>query len=263
MLKRIITALILAPIAVALTVFLPNVWFTLLIGLVFLFGLREWHHLSGCDGKDAIFAGGLFVGLMLVLYQSSDGLYFVSALGAAYWFFQVFSLKTWTTVTRRNSFIFIFSSVTVLLSAWAALVLLHQYTPQGPIMAIGFMAAIWAADSFAYFVGKAYGKRKLAPHISPGKTVEGVVGGAVGSVLFAILFCYFSPFMSFQTGVLWSGLVFLAALISVVGDLYESRLKRSAGEKDSGTLLPGHGGVLDRIDGLVAATPVFVALFLS
>ncbi len=130
-------------------------------------------------------------------------------------------------------------------------------------MAIGFMAAIWAADSFAYFVGKAYGKRKLAPHISPGNTVEGVVGGAVGSVLFAILFCYFSPFMSFQTGVLWSGLVFLAALISVVGDLYESRLKRSAGEKDSGTLLPGHGGVLDRIDGLVAATPVFVALFLS
>ncbi|NKB76010.1 MAG: phosphatidate cytidylyltransferase [Gammaproteobacteria bacterium] len=259
---RLLTAMLLAPIAIALTVLLPNVWFALLVGVFFLMGLREWHQLSGCSCRVGIVGALLLISLMLIVYLMPKGLYAVSAFGAAYWLFQIFSLITNPTLVRKSDTSFVCHSTLVLLSAWAALVLLHQYTAHGPIMTIGFMAAIWAADSVAYFSGKAFGKNKLAPKISPGKTIEGVVGGAIGAVIFAIGFCWFSTFISYQMGIVWSVLILIAALVSVVGDLYESRLKRSAGTKDSGSLLPGHGGVLDRIDGLLAAAPVFVTFFL-
>ena len=127
-------------------------------------------------------------------------------------------------------------------------------------MVVGFLLIIWCADTFALFAGKAFGRHKLAPSISPGKTIEGVVGGAIAAVLVALIFAFvFLPFS--QTEIMaWSALAFFAALISVVGDLFESRAKRRAGAKDSGRLLPGHGGVLDRVDGLIAAAPFFAAI---
>lgn len=118
------------------------------------------------------------------------------------------------------------------------------------------MILIWTADSFAYFAGRRWGRVKLAPQISPGKTREGVYGALIGSALCGALLHWLRP----ETGSL-SVLVLLSvtiALFSVVGDLFESLLKRQAGLKDSGTLLPGHGGVLDRIDSLTAAAPVFL-----
>ncbi len=141
--------------------------------------------------------------------------------------------------------------------AWCALGWLHSEDAFGPRWTLFALAVCWAADSGAYFVGSKFGRRKLAPSISPGKTWEGVAGGLATSVLLAALAL---PLL----GLDWSALPALALLtvitaaISVVGDLFESLMKRHSGVKDSGDLFPGHGGLMDRLDSLVAALPVFV-----
>ena len=141
--------------------------------------------------------------------------------------------------------------------AWAALALLHAETPHGPRWLLTALAIVWAADSGAYFAGSHWGQRKLSPRISPNKTVEGLLGGIVAGVVIGLVFALFA---GAPPRVLPA--VALAALLTVaaavVGDLFESLLKRHAGAKDSGDLLPGHGGVLDRLASVLAALPVFV-----
>jgi len=134
---------------------------------------------------------------------------------------------------------------------------LRMHEPDGQIKVLIAIVVVWAADTFAYFAGVNFGRRKLAPSISPGKTIEGVIGGLSGAVLIAWLGATFFLELSPKQLIAWLCAAFFAALISVAGDLYVSRLKRHAGVKDSGKLLPGHGGLLDRIDGLLAAMPVF------
>jgi phosphatidate cytidylyltransferase len=123
------------------------------------------------------------------------------------------------------------------------------------------MVLVWLADSGAYFTGRQWGKTKLAPAISPGKTWEGVYGGLFSSLVFAGI-----AGMLFSESVKWALMFMLVAgiavLFSVVGDLLESLMKRHSGIKDSGHIIPGHGGILDRIDGMVAAAPVFLAAYL-
>jgi phosphatidate cytidylyltransferase len=132
----------------------------------------------------------------------------------------------------------------------------------GPWAVLELFARVWAADTGAYFAGKRFGKNKLAPSISPGKTREGALGGMAMCALIALLFALFSP----SEMPLWSSplLAPLAALliapISVMGDLYQSRFKRIAGVKDSGTLMPGHGGAWDRLDAMLPASLLFVVL---
>jgi phosphatidate cytidylyltransferase len=120
------------------------------------------------------------------------------------------------------------------------------------------LVLVWIADSAAYFVGRAWGRRKLAPTISPGKSWEGAIGGLIGAVLYAIICGYFIQ------GIAWPPFLAAAALlamVSIVGDLFESAVKRQAGVKDSGTLLPGHGGILDRIDSATATLPLAALLW--
>jgi len=154
----------------------------------------------------------------------------------------------------------------VLIGAWVAIVQLQAYSP-GLVLAA--MALVWIADTAAYFTGRAFGRRKLAPHVSPGKTWEGVYGGLAAVALYALALVplaaagRFAGTVSPLAVILWvAGALALAAL-SVVGDLCESLLKRQAGVKDSGRLLPGHGGVLDRIDALLAAMPPAALLALA
>lgn len=146
----------------------------------------------------------------------------------------------------------------VLLPTWLACVELRTVDPLRPTLLLYLFALVWAADSSAYFVGRQWGKRRLAPTISPGKTVEGLVGAACAVVVLATvcgkMVWQFNGYALF----LWVGLALSTLGFSVVGDLVQSKLKRLAGVKDSGTWLPGHGGVLDRIDALTAAAPVFL-----
>jgi len=141
--------------------------------------------------------------------------------------------------------------------AWCALVWLHMNSATGPAWTLFALLIVWAADSGAYVVGVRFGRRKLAPRISPGKSWEGFWGG-LGLCL--ILSAVAAPVLGLGLAE-WPVLAFatmLAALASVLGDLFESLLKRHAGIKDSSDLIPGHGGVLDRLDSLLAALPVFV-----
>jgi phosphatidate cytidylyltransferase len=148
----------------------------------------------------------------------------------------------------------------VLLSAWMFLTRLRAF--YGPEMTMFFLVLIWGADVGAYFTGKKWGAVKLAPEISPAKTVAGVRGALLSGVLLSVLFI---GYYSLRDGFVWTRvfdfvlLSVLTVLISVYGDLFVSVVKRQVGAKDSGTLLPGHGGILDRIDSILAAIPLFYA----
>lgn len=147
----------------------------------------------------------------------------------------------------------------VILPTWAAMVALHAADIW---LLLAAMALVWVADISAYFAGRAFGKHKLAPAISPGKTWEGVAGAVVGVLIYGGLVLYFSPFAALLTNKLPLALpmvvllLILLTAVSVMGDLFESLLKRQAGIKDSSNLLPGHGGVLDRIDALTSTLPL-------
>lgn len=170
------------------------------------------------------------------------------------------SQKIWAAKITRLLF-----GVILLMSAWAAILYLRNHS-YGQFWVIYIVAVVAAADVGAYFVGKAIGRRKLAPAVSPGKSWEGFIGGVLASQLFAFaLVLFFADRADSPLPELWMLLLVTALLagVSVLGDLFESMLKRSCGLKDSGTILPGHGGVLDRIDGLTAALPIFALLSIS
>jgi phosphatidate cytidylyltransferase len=144
----------------------------------------------------------------------------------------------------------------VLVPLWTAILVLHDSGDEGPYILLFLLVLIWIADSGAYFTGMRWGKRKLAPIISPGKSWEGVLGGLFGALLCGV---FLALYYQDKSGALWLiPISLITVAMSVVGDLFESTLKRRMDVKDSGSLLPGHGGVLDRIDSLIAAAPVFV-----
>lgn len=167
------------------------------------------------------------------------------------------------TAERRSVVALSVFGVLAVLAAWAALVLL--FMEFGAWCLVSMMALIWFADIAAYFTGKAFGKHKLAPKVSPGKTWEGAIGGVLAAAVWTTATAFVPGSFGAILAQQWSlPLVFLMAaalaVLSVVGDLFESLLKRRAGVKDSSSLLPGHGGVYDRIDALLPVAPVAVML---
>jgi phosphatidate cytidylyltransferase len=145
----------------------------------------------------------------------------------------------------------------ILVPAWGALVALHGQEPHGPAWVLFLAALVWLADIGAFFAGRRWGRRKLAVRVSPGKSWEGVAGGVLAALAGAAVAVVLAGEPLHQVPILFV-LVVVTVAASVLGDLTESLFKREAGLKDSGGLLPGHGGVLDRIDSLLAAAPVFV-----
>lgn len=259
--QRIITALVLLPIALCGFFLLDGAAFALFIGFVVTLGAWEWARLAGFAAQSMRVGYAAVVALLLY------GLYLTPALapwllGAAviWWLLAIMlvvgypdSSRYWGGVPGQ-----LVIGLLILLPAWQGLVLFKQW-PQANGLIIAVMVLVWGADIGAYFSGKAFGKRKLAPRVSPGKSWEGLYGGLLASLLITLA-------VGLQQG--WAGVNLLLALggaavvvlISVVGDLTESMFKRQSGIKDSSNLLPGHGGVLDRIDSLTAAIPVFAAL---
>jgi phosphatidate cytidylyltransferase len=292
--QRIITAAILATVVISAVLMLPSNYFSLLIAIIVLIGAWEWLNLIDVTSpaKRGLFIGTMiFAMLFLHLWT-----YILEALVplmdylAEKYKFQMEDIRKqsgilewlvipvllfWATVMllirrapeellnlqlrlRYKAFIGWF----VLIAAWMFLSRLRAF--YGSEMALYLLVLIWVADIAAYFSGKKWGKTKLAPDISPGKTVEGVKGALVSAAVCAIILCiglsifYATPVTFMVAGDLIM-LSVITVLISVYGDLFFSLVKRQRGVKDSGTLLPGHGGVLDRVDSLIAAIPVFYA----
>jgi phosphatidate cytidylyltransferase len=149
------------------------------------------------------------------------------------------------------------AGVLVTLPCWASFVTLHARVDHGPLITLALLVIVWLADSGAYFAGKRWGHTRLAPVISPGKTWEGVLGGIITSAIVALLAGFWYS-QSLEWTLTLVPVVLLAVMFSIVGDLLESLMKRQVGLKDSGHIIPGHGGVLDRIDSLTAAAPMFL-----
>jgi phosphatidate cytidylyltransferase len=262
---RILAAAIMAPAAIASILWLPSPLLAGLVAGLMMLGLWEWTRLVGLEDRPSR-AGYLLANAVLMaalVWGAGQGLFLfklVSVIGAAWWlaaalWLAKFDFAAIDTAWTRALKLLAGSLSTI--PAWAALGWLHAAPSDGPRWALFAIAIVWAADSGAYFVGIRFGKRKLAPRISPGKSWEGLVGGMVCALLLALAAF---PLLGLGAAELPAllALALATAAISVVGDLFESLLKRHANIKDSGDLIPGHGGVLDRIDGLLAALPIFV-----
>ena len=266
---RVLAALTMTPIAIASILLLPTPWLVALAALVFLGGLWEWFRLA--DIEDTLARSVLLVvnlALMVAIVWSSrtsQGFSYVllqvmTLVGVIWWLLALIWLRHFefgADHASTHARVFKLAAGTLaIVPAWCALGVLHGSEPNGHRWLFVALAIVWAADSGAYFAGRHFGKRKLSPRISPNKTIEGLAGGLACGLVVALAF---APLAGARLGQLpLVGLATLAAvLFSVVGDLFESLLKRHVGAKDSGDLIPGHGGILDRIDGVIAALPVF------
>lgn len=259
--QRIITALILLPIALCGFFLLEGAGFAMFIGMVVSLGAWEWARLAGLDEQPARVGFALAVAVLLYLMYFVPGIA-LFALGAAiiWWLVATVLVLTYPESSVRWSSLVskLVIGLLILLPAWQGLVLIKQ-SPQGNWLILAVMVLVWGADIGAYFSGKAFGKRKLAPAVSPGKSWEGLIGGLIASLIITLLVGLKRAWPPGQLLLCLCGAA-VVVLISVVGDLTESMFKRKSGIKDSSNLLPGHGGVLDRIDSLTAAVPVFAVL---
>jgi phosphatidate cytidylyltransferase len=265
--QRVLTALILIPVLVAALLYFPPGWIVVLFGLFIAAAAWEWTALSGIRG---IFSRATYVFCLLilgvaaiysVLLQPSPIASFLAAAGL-WWLWASAELISRKDVSKgmfATTAGRVVGGFLVLIPLWVASVYLLAVDSEHPRALLLFLLVlVWVADTAAYFAGSVFGRTKLAPQVSPGKTVEGVVGGVMAVVLLAWV-CG-TMIWKLEPGLLvqWIGLAIVTALFSVVGDLTESKLKRIAGAKDSGSMFPGHGGVLDRIDALTAAAPIFL-----
>lgn len=263
---RIITALILAPIAIGGVFFLPPMGFALFTAAIITLGAWEWANMSGLEQQPGRI--GYAALIAVVLY----GLIDVSAVAVLWlaflWWVVCFVLvrsypagsERWGSVPARA-----LMGVLVLVPAWVGLNHLRtggfQFgdTDNNLLVILYVFCVVWVADIGAYFAGRAFGKAKLAPRVSPGKSWAGVWGGLAAVGAFALVASALVSASAAEAALLVAASL-VTGLVSVLGDLLESMLKRFRGIKDSSRLLPGHGGIMDRIDSLTAAAPVFALI---
>jgi phosphatidate cytidylyltransferase len=261
---RLITAAILLAACIGALFLLPQFWWSVLLLAVLLGAGHEWGVLGGYGRRARwIFCGALVVSAIAIHWAIESGRISTTGAGIERAIYGV-SCAFWVLVVPpwlargwrlRGPLTAAVVGWIVLVPTWLALARLQS----DPAQLLQLLAIVWLADSAAYATGRAWGRHKLAPHISPGKTWEGVAGAAVAVAVYYVVLSTVAPMRPWAGG--WAGVLIFAGVtaMSIVGDLFESLMKRQAGVKDSGTLLPGHGGVLDRIDGLLAALP-FAAL---
>ncbi len=269
--QRLLTALVLAPIMIGGIFYLPLDGFAVFIGVIVALGAWEWANLSGLTNTPARLAYVLaLVAILAVLFwlqrlSTSQNLY-LGVLWLAlvwwlssYWFIRKFpDLPAFSFLLNTK----VLLGFVVLVPFWVGLMLLKTI-PNSNFWIVFLMLIVWGADIGAYVVGRAIGRRKLAINISPGKSWEGVWGGFLVVMLVTTgAGLYLSGDVAFDLNG-WLELFavsMVVATVSIFGDLVESMLKRHRGIKDSSHLLPGHGGIMDRIDSLTAAVPVFALL---
>lgn len=283
--QRVMTALILLPIALGIVFYLPLPLFALAVAIVSAVGAYEWAQLAGIKAVYQRVAFGVFI-LMV------EGLICVYSPALVFW-----PSTTWPMVTAEIPLMVLLAAsafwclsplligfypraawwkahlairlgvgLLLLVAMWVGLLSLrkigHLDNPvQGAWLILLTLMLVWSADTGAYIAGKTWGKHKMAPHVSPGKTWEGFVGGLILALLVGYLIGYWLGLVNQHSMALIVGML-ITVLLSVCGDLIESLAKREAGLKDSGSLFPGHGGMLDRLDSLVAAAPIFALIAL-
>ncbi|MGV8844227.1 MAG: phosphatidate cytidylyltransferase [Pseudomonas sp.] len=259
--QRIITALLLVPVALCGFFLLEGGAFALFIGAMVTLGAWEWARLAGFAAQSVRVAYAVLVALLLaVLYQLPALAPWLLAVAVGWWLLAIGLVLSFPNGSRywAGTPSKLLIGLLILLPAWQGLLLLKHW-PLGNELILAVLVLVWSADIGAYFSGKAFGKRKLAPRVSPGKSWEGLCGGLLASLLLTLLVGLYRDWALAELALALLGAA-LVVLISVIGDLTESMFKRQAGLKDSSQLLPGHGGVLDRIDSLTAAVPVFAVL---
>lgn len=267
--QRIITALVLLAVVLPAMFHSSVVPFAALAVLMVSAAGWEWARMNAQSGRSALLIGGGLGGLLLLFWglggldQSWPAVWWVSAV--VWLLLSLFMLRRgvpgwqqWPVGSRLPG------GLLLLACAWLALVQARQ---MGLLFLLSVLTLVWAADIAAYAGGRAFGRRKLAPTLSPGKSWEGVFSGLLGVFFLALFWLWFDQRFStdtpslfsrlWQAGPTWTALaLLLLTAASVVGDLLESLVKRGAGMKDSSGLLPGHGGVLDRVDALLPVLPV-------
>ena len=260
--KRIFTALILSPVVVFGVLYLSPSWFSLIVGAMTCLASWEYCRLINLSGfSNRSFYALIVLACAFLLAISPVILAPMLFLTTAWWLAALFFvvgfpkrsdlLKNSKTIGLVNGF-FLFAPMA------ASLAMLHLQERSLVLILLFF---IWAADIGAYFSGRKFGRKKLCPEVSPNKTFEGVYGGILLSQ--AVAFFYVAVAITdpkLYDMFVFCLLAFVVSLVSVLGDLFESALKRMSGQKDSGNILPGHGGLLDRIDSLTASAPIFLML---
>ncbi|EJO32697.1 phosphatidate cytidylyltransferase [Achromobacter marplatensis] len=278
--QRIVTAVILLAILAAAMISANPWWFVALLALAAACANWEWLRLTLPQPPSPLISVGvavlLFAGMLALTsaWLTGDGtgvsdpawvLYYVVPAVAAVWLFGgVTAVVRGRSDAAPASLGWSVFSVPAAFAAWA--VLAQMFMARGAGFVVSLLALVWVADIAAYFAGRAFGKRKLAPRVSPGKTIEGAIAGVLGAVVWIGLSSLWSGSFGAALVERWSfwlalPIAALLGVLSIVGDLFESLLKRRAGRKDSSTLLPGHGGVYDRIDAILPVAPF--ALLLS
>ena len=251
--QRVITALVLAPLVLLVVFWLPHMATMAVLAALVIAAAWEWSAFPGFTQQAARLAYVAIVCLAIaaawafgVERAELDSVMYAAVL---WWVFALVWIAT--APARVNRVTAAVAGFLVLIPVWVALVRLHS---RGPELMLFLLLLVVTADVGAYFAGRQFGRNKLAPRVSPGKTWEGVFGGVAAAVLMAAIGVWWldvsaAPFL---------GLCIIAVVASIIGDLTESLFKRHAGLKDSGSLLPGHGGLLDRVDSVTAAAPVFL-----
>jgi len=275
--QRVITALIFTAIFLSALFGLPLNYFPWFVGCVVVVGAWEWASLSNYNALWQRFAYAAVIAGLMVDLGSAIGLGFsletastelklpliqsLLLVACGWWALALLLVQGFpsSAILWGHPLTRLLMGVLVLIPTWLAIVYV-RLQPQGAWLVVMIAAIVAAADTGGYFSGRRFGKHKLAPSVSPGKTLEGFMGGLFSNILLAVLIAYVSK------SNLWLllAIVIPTSLFSVLGDLLESMVKRHAGVKDSGVILPGHGGILDRVDSITAAAPVFaLALLVS
>ncbi len=263
---RIITALILAPIAIGGIFFLPPLGFALFTGAIITLGAWEWANMAGLTSQAARigYAAAIAAVLFALLHVPALAVFWLALV----WWVVCLQLvrrypagsERWGSVPVRA-----LMGLPVLVPAWVGLNHLRTgglsfgEVDNNLLVILYVFCVVWVADIGAYFAGRAFGKAKLAPRVSPGKSWAGVWGGLAAVAVFALIVSQLAAASGSETLLLVLATLVTGA-VSVLGDLLESMLKRFRGIKDSSQLLPGHGGIMDRIDSLTAAIPVFALI---
>ena len=258
LLKRVLTVAVLLPLFLAALFMLPPTGWAFALLLMLGAGAYEWARLGGLSARDAWIYALLTLACAVAwiisatqhpLQPWAKAVWLISVL---FWVFVV-PLWLWRGWRPQSTWLRHLTGFIVLFPTWLALVHLQR----DPWLMLALMGVVWVADCSAYFAGHQWGRNKLAPSISPGKTWEGVAGAVLGVAVYHAAVWYWG--LASSMGGAGTGLALLVAAmvpLSILGDLFESWVKRQAGVKDSGTLLPGHGGVLDRIDALTSTLPL-------